>query len=473
MVLLAALWVAGAAAQGFDTHKPNIPSAGVAAEDGPGALWANPANLAFDPDRRYALFFGRGTEGTPTSIAITGGIEGLGLGIHNLVRGDGRSDWSLDYGTSIPLPERVSVGLMFSWNFRQDTSNYVAYDAGLSWRPLPWFGIGAAAQNIGTPDTSGISQARTAIGFAMRPVNRAVVLGADYVRLFPTTGFAETRDGRDEARASLRVRPTEGLYLRGHVDLQAASSGPLPSGVWSYRGAGVALEVYLDGVGGGYHHGLLSGSDQVQTAWIGTDEPGESLFRSGRRVPAVAVLEAPPYQPVTVLFGRDTTLSWLDTLELIRRAEEQPGVKGLVLTLGGARLSWARLEELRARIQELERRERPVLVFLTGQADTATYYAASAASRVVIHPAATLDLIGTRAELVHLRGVLDLVGIEPQFVRRAEYKAAPESMSRHEPSAPALEQENALLDDRWEALVTGIASGRRVAPEQAVTWVDG
>ena len=473
MAWLTALVVSGALAQGFDAHKPHVPSAGVATENGPGALWVNPANLAFDPDRRYGLFFGRGEGDTPTSIALTAGIEGLGVGLHNLVRPDGQSDWSLDYGTSIALPERVAIGLMFSWNFRQDTANYVAYDAGMAWRPLPWFGLGAAAQNIGTPDTSGISQARTTFGLALRPLGPGVVLGADYVRRFPTMGTSDSLRGRDEARALARFRPTEGLYVRTHVDLRAPTERTSPASGWRLSSVGAALEVYFGGIGGGFHQQSLATADMLQTAWLGTDEPGESLFRSGRRVPALGILEKPSYEPTTFLFSLDPGPSWLDLLELLRRTEDQPGVRGLVLTLGSTNLSWAQHQELRDRIRGLEERGRPVVVYLTGQPDTAAYHTAAAASRIVLHPASTLDLIGTRAELMHLRGVMDLVGIEPQFVRRAEYKAAPESLSLHEPSVPALEQENALLDDRWHHLLRSIEAGRGVDTELATEWVDG
>jgi protease-4 len=245
----------------------------------------------------------------------------------------------------------------------------------------------------------------------------------------------------------------------------------LPATGWTFDTVGVAIEVYLDGIGGGFSQEVWSASDRIQTAWLGTDEPGESLFRSGRRVPSLAVLDAPPYETSTFLFLDDSGPSWLDLLELIRRAEEQPGVKGLVLTLGSADLSWARLEELRDRIRSLESRNRPVVVYLTGNANTATFHAASAASRVVIHPAATLDLVGTRAELVHLRGAMDLIGVEAQFVRRSEYKGAPEQLARHEPSAYALEQEEALLDDRWEAVLQSLQSGRRVSAETAAELI--
>ncbi len=129
-----------ALAQGAATHHPVVPSAGLAHENGPGAMWVNPANLAYDIDARYGVFVHQPVATgdrlpLPTSTGVSVGAGGFGLGVHNLLReGPGdeiRSDWSIDYATGIQLPERVSLGLLMSWNFMDSASNYFAYDAGV------------------------------------------------------------------------------------------------------------------------------------------------------------------------------------------------------------------------------------------------------------------------------------------------------------------------------------------------------
>ena len=77
------LWVGLALAQGVlpsTVDRPPVPSAGLATEDGPGALWVNPANMAYDPDARWALFYRYDPDGThPHGLAGTYGIGGLGV----------------------------------------------------------------------------------------------------------------------------------------------------------------------------------------------------------------------------------------------------------------------------------------------------------------------------------------------------------------------------------------------------------
>jgi protease-4 len=438
--------------QAVGIDRPVIPSAGYATESGPGALWVNPANVAYDPDRRFGLWVGQDLE-RDTAIAATWGTGGINLGAYNHIRSDGTADWSLDYAAGIALPRRFAVGTRVGWHLMEGEPNFVSFDVGGSWRPLPWFGVGAVAQNIGTPDPAAV--ARSGAGIALRPFADLLVLGADYVRTFPPDGADEPTE---LARFTARIRPIEGLYLRGSVDNELT--------------VGAGLELYFDGVGLGAHGAMTDAQDIGLTGWVGSDEPGESLFRSGKKVPTLDLRSMPDYEPPTGLLARREP-SWLDVLELLRRVEKDRGIRGVVITLGEERASWARTQELRDRILSLEGAGKKVVVYLYGAPSNGAYYAASAASRVFLHPASHLQLQGLSAELVHFRGTLDLLGIEPQFVRQAEYKSAVEPFTRTEPSPQQLEQTEALLEDFYQELVSGLAAGRGVSSQQAAAWIDG
>ncbi len=469
---LGALSSVPAAAQGIETHRPIVPSAGIATENGPGAMWINPANLAYDPDPRYGVFFGRDPDAQITSIGAIAGVDGLSVGLHNRLRPDlddpseMRSDWSLDYGSSISLPQRLSVGLLLSWNFVEAGPNYLAYDAGFAFRPLPWLGVGAIAQNVGSPDPLGVARPRVGAGIGLRPFGRAVLLGLDAARtgLRPPSEDAEPVH-YDVATASLRLRPLEGLYLRGNARAR------LDDGEVVFDGFGAGLEIYFGGAGAVGHLDFSAAGSMVQAGWVGTDEPGESLVRSGRRVPVLSLDDEPPYQPRTGLFADDDA-SWLETLERLRRLEDDRGVRGVVLSLEGVSMSLARFGELRARIEALEASGKPVLVYLSRGAGNGSLYAASAASRVALHPGADLSFVGLSVELTHFRGLLDLVGVQPDYVRQGKYKTGPEAFTHPEPSQANLEMTEALLDSLFGEMVERVAEGREVDERTVRAWVD-
>jgi protease-4 len=449
------------AQSGPETWRVPVPSAGIATENGPGAMWVNPANLAYDPDLRLGVFATRTLPGQDdTSLAATVGAGGFSFGLHELsLDGGERNDLVASYATSVQLPERVAVGLGLHWALPDGPlPNYVACDLGLSWRPLPWLGVSGVAQNIGSPDPSGDARALTGAGIALRPGSFAT-LGVDYARTFAA------RDEDDQLSAVLRLRPVEGLYLRGSGAMRREDDA---FGFWE---AGLGIEVYLDGFGVVAHGGASDAGPRAATLVAGTDEPDESLVHPRTRVPTVTLEDTPPYQERLGLFGggRET---WLEVLERLRRAETDREVKGLTLVLDGVGLSMARARELRDRIASMEAQGRPVVAYLRNPSAT-EYYVASAAGRVVMHPAGELDLKGLAVELQHFRGLFDKVGVKPEFVKRAEYKSAPESYTETEPTVPNLEMTTKLVEGLYEELLARIADGRGVEREVVRAWIDG
>ncbi len=437
-----------AAGQELGLDRPIIPGASIAAEDGPGSLWVNPANMAYDPDLRYGLYVPFMVGKNPQAVAGSAGIGGLSVGVQNQSEDEEHSNWSLDYATSIKLPQRVSIGARAGWHLIDSGSNYVTWDFGLSWRPIPWFGVGAVFRNAGSPSPDAASA--TGFGVALRPFGRTVTLGADYLHT-----FGEASD--DRITGTLRVRPTKGLYLRASADTRGTFGG--------------GVEFYFGRVGvGGF--AAVNDGDVGITAYAGNDEPGETLIRGGSRIPVLTLDHVPPYQSSASLFEPAET-TWVETLQRLREAETDRSVRGVALVFRGAPLSWARRTELRQRILALQAAGKPCLAYLHGSATTADYYVASAATKIMVHPTTDIQLTGIRAELTYLRGAFDLVGVEPQFVRRSEYKSAVEAYTSTEPSAASLEQTEAWLDDLHQTLSQAIVEGRHVDPEKVAAWIDG
>jgi len=458
-----------ARAQVDPVSLPTVPSAGVAAENGPGTLWVNPANIAYDPDPRVGILVERTTADGPSALAFTAGAKGLSLGLRNrrrIVGDDFGNDWALDIASTFRLPARVAFGYNFGWHFADDVNNWVSFDVGGSWRPLPWLGVSAVTQNIGDPDPADRAVPRTSAGVAFRPLSSFAVIGAEWIHRFEPDPTDPGVDD-DHLAFTARVRAIEGLYLRGSAEVPLGEDSLVPVRL------GAGIEVYVGGVGPGYH---LTADPQdgtgVHTLMLGTDEPGESLVHSGGRVPELDLQRTPPYQPRVGLLAPDEGESWLDTLELLRRLEDDASVQGLLVVLGDADLPLSRSRELRDRIVALEAADKPVLAYLTGSPTNADYYVASAARRIAMHPATDLGLTGVSIELLNVKGLLDYVGVEPDYVKRSQYKSAPEIWTHPSPSEPSLAMHEELLDDLYEELASSIATGRKQERSVVDGWID-
>ena len=448
-------------AQDLRLDRFEVPAATLAAENGPGTAWLNPANNGFDPDPRFGAWYtrgldaGAGTADSAFALRVGSGGSGVGLQVARPAGSDG-SSLALDYTAAIQLPERFSIGWRIAWLLPDDAGNFVTNDLGLSWRPSPRLGISGVARNIGSP---GIVDAELGGGLAIRPAGDFAVLGAEILRTAAATPLTR-------ARASLRVRPTEGLYLRAGATVDL---GDFDQAALTWVGGG--LEFYFGGAGVGGIYG--TGEDMGNlTVWAGTDEPDETLVQLGNNVPEVNLTQFPAQQQSVALFA-DSQPTWVELLRRLEKLENDRSVRGVVLQLGNSGSSWARLQELRDRISALEAADKRVVVYLTGYPSTGVYWAAASASHIVLHPAATLNLTGLAAELTFYKGAMDWVGVDAQYVKREKYKSAPEGQIRTGPSEGSLEQTNALLDGIFGHLVSGIAEGRTQEAKTVEDWIDG
>ncbi|HMV68003.1 MAG TPA: signal peptide peptidase SppA, partial [Myxococcota bacterium] len=361
----------------------------------------------------------------------------------------GGPDFAIDLGAGLRLPRRVAIGGALHWNLEGGVADHVAFDASLSWRPLPWIGASLISRNIGGPGADQGAPAQTGGSVAVRPIGRALVLGTDLMYTFdpdqPRWSFA----------ASLRVRPIEGLYLRARLDTRL------------HFAAGVELFFGPGGVGamaaGGRSHADV-------LAYVGSDEPGERLLPSRRQVPVLQLDHPPPYAPDRRLLSR-TEMSWLEVLQALDEAANSRERRAAVISLGDVDLGWARWRELRARLTALTLADKHVVAHLHGDVPTGAVYAASGASEVLVQPGSVIDLSLPAVEEVNLRGLLDMTGVSVQVARSGPYKSASEALTDLEPSAWEREQQLALLRAVTDELVTAIAQGRRRPEQEVRDWL--
>ncbi len=75
-------------------------------------------------------------------------------------------------------------------------------------------------------------------------------------------------------------------------------------------------------------------------------------------------------------------------------------------------------------------------------------------------------------EQVFLRGMLDKIGVTPDYFTCGDYKSAGEMFMRTSPSEESEIMSKWLYGGLYENLVATIASGRKVSVEKAQEWID-
>ncbi|MDP6945464.1 MAG: signal peptide peptidase SppA [Myxococcota bacterium] len=92
-------------------------------------------------------------------------------------------------------------------------------------------------------------------------------------------------------------------------------------------------------------------------------------------------------------------------------------------------------------------------------------YLASAADRIYLHPSGGFMLHGLSITRTYLKGMLDKLGVNAQFVKWEAYKAAPERLTRAGPSEPAREQTQEMLAGFDRAWYAAVGQGRKLSKE--------
>ncbi|MEE9179834.1 MAG: signal peptide peptidase SppA, partial [Vicinamibacteria bacterium] len=140
-------------------------------------------------------------------------------------------------------------------------------------------------------------------------------------------------------------------------------------------------------------------------------------------------------------------------------------IGALVVRFAHPDIGWAKAASLARAIEAFRSSGKPVVAFLEG-AGNLDYALACACETLVMHPGASLDLVGLQAEAFFFKDLLEQIGIEAQLDSVGEYKSAGETFMRREMSPPSREALRSLLMDLSDQLEHAIAKGRGLATER-------
>jgi protease-4 len=203
-----------------------------------------------------------------------------------------------------------------------------------------------------------------------------------------------------------------------------------------------------------------------QKTFAATTQPTKTtvaVFRLDR-----PVTEAPDES--LALFGPQSE-SLKDLLEHMKKAADDSNVKAVVLFCENSTLGTAQSEEVRQAIEKIRAANKDVYVHVDS-CSMSDYVLMSGATRISVVPTADLWVNGRHGSTLHLRGLLDKIGVKPDFMTCGKYKSAAEMFMRTQPSPEADEMMNWLFDGIYDNDVQQIAKGRNVPADNVRQWID-
>jgi len=157
-------------------------------------------------------------------------------------------------------------------------------------------------------------------------------------------------------------------------------------------------------------------------------------------------------------------LSRQDLRDGLVRAAQDRRIRAVRLRVGEVTAGVATLQEIRGLLAEVAAAGKPTAAYLETAGEFAPgnvpYFLASGCQQVTLHPMGDLNLTGLTARPMFIRGMLDKLGIEPEFIGIGEYKSAREFYTERDFSPANREMTGWLLDSLAEQFTAGIAAGR-------------
>jgi protease-4 len=193
--------------------------------------------------------------------------------------------------------------------------------------------------------------------------------------------------------------------------------------------------------------------------------------------PVIAVFELrgelseQPMDDSLPLFG-PTPPALRDIVERLGKAADDADVQAVVLLADDASIGIAQIEELRAAIQKIRAAGKKVYA-QSDSMEMGQYLLLSGVSRLSVVATGDVWVTGLHGDSPYLHGLLEKIGIQPDFLHCGAYKSASEIFMRDGPSPEAEQMENWLLDSIYASSTKFIAAGRNVTEDQARAWIDG
>jgi protease-4 len=209
----------------------------------------------------------------------------------------------------------------------------------------------------------------------------------------------------------------------------------------------------------------------------GAEKKQEKTKDEAKAVIAVFTFDKPiaekPSGEQLPLFAAAEPPSLKDLVERMKKAKDDKNVKAVVLLLEETDVTLAQCEELRRAIDGIKSAGKEVYAHIDSVLTTHSLALAAGASRISATPTAIIMISGFNAEAPYVRGLLDAIGVKPDFLTCGKYKSAAEIFMRKGPSPEAAEMRNWLLDSIYDSYQKMVAKGRGVKPERVRQWIDG
>lgn len=170
--------------------------------------------------------------------------------------------------------------------------------------------------------------------------------------------------------------------------------------------------------------------------------------------------------------SQHSSVSLLTIERALDKAADDSGIAMVFLNFDHFPIGMAAGEEVREHLRRFSAVGKPVVAY-GASLGNASYYVASAADRVFLHPQGSGSLNGMASTMPFVKDLLDTLGIDVQLIRHGKFKSAGEMYIRNDISPENREQYDVLLGSVWNGYLEAVGASRGIPADSLSAWVDG
>lgn len=170
------------------------------------------------------------------------------------------------------------------------------------------------------------------------------------------------------------------------------------------------------------------------------------------------------------------SVSFSELNAVIRQAAEDSRISVLYGRVNNSSLGLAQIQELRQAVMSFRAAGKRAILFSPGFGGlgngTSEYYLAAAFDEIIMQPQSEAGITGIGIEVPFLRGLLDKLGISPEFYARYEYKTAMAPLIDKAMTRPFREELERLGSSFYNQIAADIAVNRNLSVQQVKNLVN-
>jgi protease-4 len=166
------------------------------------------------------------------------------------------------------------------------------------------------------------------------------------------------------------------------------------------------------------------------------------------------------------LFQLPATRSYTGLVRALERGLEEDTTASVFVRLGEQTLELAQAQEVGALLTRYAKKGIPVVCHADGLSNATAALVSQGCTRRFLSPAGGLETVGLAAQVVYLRGILDRLKIEADFLHVGRFKSGPEPLTHEGPSPEARESLEVTLASLRKSWLEQVRPELRGALEQ-------